>query len=380
MKSYLVFAVSALLVIMGITESTAQADDMKSLLTGTTPNLSQYLVDISATQVSAGGLVGLTNSAITEIQSSQDLVLAVNPFSSGSSKNGYGIALSPFRTNILPMSGKSYNDNHWKRWLGASTLSYAENTTSISGVSYREWAASVDTTYYLHKSDDPIIKAAREFPACTGRKEAEKALDNFYNGHPDMTKDENKTKEQELIKAIPDEWDKCVKSAQSQAKTAQWNASKFSVSAGYGKIRPDTTAGPSASLGETVTGGGIFNLGKEGAVYVTIKKTWHEVDLTTLSGTPTYKDSFLAAIRFTYGSENGGNMRWLAEGSTASTSKGTASNDVFKYALGLDMKVLSGVWLQFRVGRSRTADNTMNQTTSLLSLNWAPSSTLFGNK
>jgi hypothetical protein len=366
---------------IGITNSTAQAADLISHPTDT-QNISKYLVDISATQVSAGGLVGLTNSAITEIQSAQDLVLAVNPFSSGSSKNGYGIAITPARTDILPMSGKAYKDHWWNRIFGAGTISYAENTSSISGVSYREWAASVDTTYYPNPEDDPIIKASRKYSReCPGLDDAHKAATDFENelafkhkgDMTQMTQDE-KDKLEKLHKAPEDAWKKCL------ADKPKWNATKISLSAGYGGIRPDTAAGPSESLGTTFTAGGIFKVGGDGAAYFTLKNTWHEVDLTTLSGTPTFKDSFLGAIRFTYGSENGGNMRWLAEWSNARDSSVTVSNAVFMYALGIDMKVFAGTWLQFRVGRNRTADNTTNQATSLLSLNWAPSSTLFGSK
>lgn len=374
MKSFTLILAAVILLIVGITESNAlAADTVVSQATDTV--LSKYLVDISATQVSAGGLVGLTNSAITEIQSAQDLVLAVNPFSSGSSKNGFGIAITPARTDILPMSGKTYKDNDLMRLLGATTLSYAENTSSILGVSYREFAVSVDTTYYPDKDTDPIIIAAKAFPGCTERKDAEKALADFYNNN--RGKEIDKVEEQRLMAAPDVAWSKCLKEANDKKK---WNTTKLSLAMGYGWIRPDAAAGPNQSLGQTVTLGGIIKLTDNSAAYITYKNTSHEVDLTTLSGTPIFKDSSLTAIRITQGSENGGDLRWLAEYSDARASTVTVSNDVFMYAIGIDKKILPGAWLQFRVGRNRTADNTTTQTTSLLSLNWAPTATLFGSK
>lgn len=346
--------------------------------TDTSDNISNYLVDMSSGQVSAGSLVGLSGSAITDVQSSQDLILAINPFSTGSSKSGYGLAITPARTNILPVKGSDYKEYSLSRLWGGTTISYAENAATIAGATYQKSAASVDAIYYWNKDDDPIVKAAILFGKgdtgeCRERKAKNAELADFIDKN-DMNDDRNKLTVEKLRQAAVDAWDRCLK---SEANKAKWNATKISFSVGTGWIKPDATSGPSHSLGNTFTASGIFELGSDSAAYVLLRRTIDDVDLTTLAGTPTFSSSNLAAIRFTQGSANNGDLRWLIEFSSADNSTVTASNNLFKSAIGVDKKISPGIWLEFRVGRNRTIDGTDTQTTSLLNLKWAPSSTLF---
>lgn len=352
-------------------------------------NISSYLVDISATPVSAGGLVGLSGSAITNIQSAQDLTLAISPFSSGSGKSGFGLSITPARTSIsfLAMPINSYVNNNWSRLLGAATLSYAENASTIAGASYRKSAFSLDTTYYIDPTDDPIVIGNTEFPLCTKSLQEDLLLPvtirNIKNDNvlPLQEKEiaiEKAVAESEKISS--DEWNKCLKEATSKAK---WNASKLSLSAGAGWVKPDATAGSSQSLGRSLVVGGIFESGKDGATYISLQRTSGEVDLKTLAGTPTFSNSTLAAIRFTQGVGSDSTLRFLAEVSNAkdnTSATATVSNSVFKYAFGLDKKLANGIWAEFRFGRKRTEDGTTTQNAALLNLNWSPSSTLFSSK
>src|SRR6266850_7131816 len=104
----------------------------------TKDDLPSYLTDVTAGAVSAGSFVGLAESAISQIQSSQDLVLALKPFSSGNAKSGFGIAITPARTTIAPMSGQDYFSSDLTRALGALTLSYAEASSTVALTSYRK--------------------------------------------------------------------------------------------------------------------------------------------------------------------------------------------------------------------------------------------------
>src|ERR1700716_479639 len=65
-------------------------------------NLSSYLTDVNAGTISAGNLVGLSESAISQIQTSQDFVVALKPLASNQSKSGFGLAVTPARTSMLP--------------------------------------------------------------------------------------------------------------------------------------------------------------------------------------------------------------------------------------------------------------------------------------
>jgi len=277
--------------------------------------------------------------------------------------------------------------NYLSRLLGATTLSYAENASTITGASYRKSAFSLDTTYYLDYKDDPIVMGNTAFKSC----EASIKEDVWLNGklaiiarNKTLTEQERADEQNDVTaeseKRATAAWNTCLKEATSKAK---WNASKLSLSVGAGWIKPDATAGESQSLGRSLVIGGIFESSADGATYITLQRTNGGVDLKTLAGTPTFSNSTLAAIRFTQGVAKDSTLRFLAEVSNAkdnTSSTASASNSVFKYAVGLDKKLTDGVWAEYRFGRKRTEDGTAMQNASLLNLNWSPSSTLFSGK
>jgi hypothetical protein len=357
--------------------------------------LSSYIVDIDAGAVSAGGFVGLQQSAIQQIETSQDLVVALKPFSSGGTKSGYGLAITPARTAFMGLSAQEYYDNRLKRALGSLTFSYAENTASISSTSYQKSALSADMFYYLDREKDPIVVAHKAFGDCNERPDMQGAQSDALG---DLGKairarkaaeksgkqadiDKAKAAEDKAQKGYDDVVAKCLdegsKAAKSRLKTP-WNASRVSVSLGTGWIRPEDNSTSRESLGRSITVGGIFGVSQNGAAYVSLRRTTHEADLSTLKTAVEYKSSSLAAARFAYGSEDdNGELKALAELSNAKKSKLTESNSVFMYAVGLDKKIGKGTWLQFRLGRNRTLDGTSTQTTSLMTLSFAPTAGLF---
>jgi hypothetical protein len=359
-------------------------------------NLSSYLTDVNSGVVAAGSLVGLSETAISQIQTSQDLVIALKPLASGQSKAGFGLAVTPARTAILPIvSARDYYSSSFSRFLANFTFSYAENTSDIAGVNYRKSAFSVDTYLYLDPKDDPVVKAYDRFGNCPRRVKAEnddrKARIDRREARR-MLEAAKTTEEKEKAQEAIDAAEAVIKQAAIDAnsahkncvddalKEARWNASRLSVSFGGGWIKPDDNSSSRRSLGRTFTFGGMVATGEQGATNLALRHTAQEVDLTTLGGAPAYKSSTLGVARYTYGSnDEKGKWRALAEASTARKSDVTLTNRVYKYALGMDAKVSKGMWVEFRLGKNRSLDGTSDQTTSLLTLNIAPSSTLFGN-
>jgi len=335
--------------------------------------LYEYTSDFSAGTVSAGGIVGLSQSLMEEVQSSQDLVVALKPLVTGQSKTGYGIAVSPFRSALFPMSGQDYLKEGFEgkknRLIGQLTLSYAENRAQIAGADWRKWGFSADTSYYFNVKDDPVYYGAEAFKHCEERKKLEdKRAETLF--------EDEKADVSDLEKKIIQAHKTCIDKAKNSAR---WNADRLQLSFGGGRIRRDDGMGGDESLGRSFTAAGMFSVGKQGAAQVVLRWTNDEVDLATLGTAAVgHKNSHLAALRYTYGSEDGnGDTKVLAEVSNAKDDEVTVSNAVYKYALGLDKKLMNGLWLQFRVGKNRTLDSTGTQTTALAQINFSPTAGLF---
>jgi hypothetical protein len=68
-------------------------------------------------------------------------------------------------------------------------------------------------------------------------------------------------------------------------------------------------------------------------------------------------------------------MRALAEISNANKYSGSDTKGTFIYAIGIDRKLMDGVWLEFRLGRNRTLESDKQQTTGLFNISIQPSLT-----
>ena len=378
--------------VLSVATASAQEDDTGPKTKQS--ELSSYIVDIDAGAISASGLVGLEKSAIQQIQTSQDLVVALEPFSSRGSKSGFGLAITPARTMFMALSAQEYYDNPLMRALSSLTFSYAENTSTVSSTSYRKSALSADMFYYLDREKDPIVVAHKAFGDCNERPDMQGALSDALSKLGKEIR-ARKAAERSGVRAAIDkaraaqekaqkEYDnvvqKCLDEGNDAVKSklrTPWNASRASLSLGAGWIRPEDNSTSRESLGRSIILGGLFGVSDNGAVYVSLRRTTHEVDLSTLTTAVEHKSSVLAAVRFAYGSDDNGDLKALAEVSNAKNSKVTESNSLFMYAVGLDKKIGKGTWLQFRLGRNRTLDGTSTQTTSLLTLNFAPTAGLF---
>ena len=356
-------------VLAGTTAAAAEGDD-----------INDYLVDITGGAVSAIGLIDAKGTAITPIEASQDLIVALAPFASrDAAKNAFAFAITPAKTTLLPMSGRRYVQDWYARLAGNLTLSYAQNQTDHAGQPYKRSAFAIDTVYYLDVKDDPVYVASTAFKRCAdslpGIEVREQEL-NRRRQNGEISDAEFLAELARLTDERGGQLTPCIDASVAALARSRWNAARLSVSYGEGRIRP-VGGGASYSLGKA------FNLNAQhpfgmhrGVVQVSLRHARDAVDPDTL-GTPdvAFKASRLAAVRFTHGGQDDSRLRAMVEVSSARSSAANVYKEAFVYAVGLDRKLTSGSWLELRIGRNRSAVDGREQTTALMSVNVAP--TLF---
>ena len=359
--------------------------------------IGNYLADLTPGNVTASDIIGAGSSAIQTIQTSQDFVAAIKSATSGDGKNGYGISITPARSDFkeLAMSHERYigkdGPNYGNRALGALTFSFATNIDSIQSASYRAYGVAVNTSVYWDKKDDPIDIAMAAFSSCkTKEDQARLDLSTARNEAHLATHPQDDTPEQKRLRQVFDdrlktltdqqqpEYAACV--AERIKTDSQWNAARLSVSFGSGFLRAPNgskTYGMGQSLSLNAQGP-LF--GNGGAWNATYRHTEHTLDMTSVPAAPAYARTNLVGLRATYGSQGGTSTQVLAEVSNATKSSTAAYTGTFLYALGLDKKLHEGVWVEFRFGRSRSVDSGTMQNAALLSLKLAPGASLFGSQ
>lgn len=342
-------------------------------------NINNYLVDITGGAISAGGIVSL-DTAITPIETSQDLVVAIQPLTSDNRKSAFGLAITPAKTTLFPMAGNTYVSSPYMRLLGNLTLSYAQNRGDFGGQTFRRWGVSVDTVYHFKLDQDPVYAGSVEFKACADKtREQEEArrrelFDRLRAGQ--INDVQFKEEEAKLSNARADEIKAC---RAAQVPKTPWNSGRMSASYGKGRITPMSGSGPSYSLGDHFNVNAQYPVGAQGLAQTSLRYSRNALDPQTLGNAqPDINSSRLAALRYTYGGDEGTDFRVMGEVSTSKRSSASAFRDAFMYALGVDKKLAKGMWLEFRVGRNRANENGTEQTAALLNLNVAP--TLFAFK
>lgn len=353
-------------------------------------DINEYLVDITSGAVSALGIIDAKDMAVSTVETSQDLVLALNPLvsSSGGAKKSFGLAFTPARSTVTPMSGNYYaTGGAFARMLGAATVSYAQNEADYASVKYRKMAVSLSTLLYFHDQDDPIYAASEEFSRCAKLpsviKQKEDALIADRSAGR-VTETEFKDKFAALTEDRQTELNKCIDSDKGKLALARWNAPRMTASVGYGRIEPNSGPGGSLSLGKSANVNLLFpmgaagtRLGDKGSVQVSLRYSRDAVDTATLAATPTFKNSSLAAVRLTYGDQEASAIRVMAEASTARNSQAEAFKEAFMYAVGIDKKLMPGLWFEFRLGRNRSVVDGKEQTTGMVSFNFQPTKALY---
>lgn len=347
-------------------------------------DLSAYLVDVSAGSVSAAGMLGVSGEAITNVQNVKDVVLVLNGFGGNKARPAFGIAITPARTSLTPMSLQDYASNDMYRLLGSLALGYAQGDATIEGNEYQRRAISMEVNYYFNKNDDPIIAHANELSLGLG--------DCKFPDPPKPTatsEELKKLSEGEVIETSKDtssiaaERQKRLKACRDQAlKNIKWNASQMSFSAAAGRIQANAGNANEISLGRTVALSATWGFSgnrengdqRLSALSFIFRRTLGEPVLTSLSSpTITYKNSSLMALRYMTGSNE---MRGLLEVSNAKSGQVTASQRAFKLALGVDKRLSEDLWLTLRVGRQSKINGGGEETGTLLNINYSPKALL----
>jgi len=339
-------------------------------------NINNYLVDITGGVVSAGGIVKF-DSPITPIETSKDFVVAIQPLTSDNRKSSFGLAITPAKTTLFPMSGRTYVSSPYMRLLGNLTLSYAQNKAEAGGQEFKRWAYSVDTVYFFKLADDPVYAASVGFKECADKTGPQALADlaelNRRRLEGKITPEQFEEESRKLLAVRSPGTNACI---QEQLSRLPWNSGRMSVSYGDGRVSPIGGGGPSYSLGQHFNLNAQYPVHTSGLIQVSLRHARDALNIDTLGDTqPEIKGSSLMAARYTYGGQDDTELRVMAEVSNSKSSSATAFRDAFMYAIGIDKKLMGGTWLEFRLGRSRVNQNGDEQTVGLLNLNIAP--TLF---
>lgn len=346
-------------------------------------NLQSFLVDIAPAPVAAANIVGIGKSGVTDVRTAKDLALLLNPVAEGGGSPSVALTFTPARTSLAPMSGQRYvNGGLGMQLLGSATLSYAQGEEKAADTTYRKRAWAIETMAYWDVADDPVYQRARKFHKCdvngkdlaAERRANQGELTKLLSQLESMPEGAERQALQARIaalrgKVLEFDVDAC-------SPSARWNASKVTMSYGQGWVRAGD--GPRASLGKRLVIGGTWGFADDFALQGSLQRVHREVDPASLSGTPAYSSSNIVGLRLTGAPmRSDATVRLLAEVSRTGSGPVTASQTVFRHALGVDARVARDMWLEFRLGRSRSLANGELQTSSLMTVNWAPSSTLF---
>lgn len=333
----------------------------------------KYLADDAAGSVTAAGLLGISGDVVTNVENLRDVVVSFKGLRTDEGKGTLGISVTPAMTAFSPVSLANYRDHSWIRFLSSTTLSYAQGSADIDDAEYDRQAVAAQLSYVFRSADDPIIafdKAARGDPDAITVCKIKAAVD--LENMKEEGKDDEVAFNKKLNEAVA-ECDKNVKAA------LRWNRSGASIAYGHGWIKPKS-GGKQGNLGNTVAVTGTYgfeqfdSLENKAAITAIWRLSSDEPVLESLATDAIVrKDRSLLVGRLTFGSEK---LRALIEVSDAKSDDITASQRTFKKALGVDLRLLEGTWINFRVGRQRNIEGTDDETASVVSVSYSPSALL----
>jgi hypothetical protein len=348
-------------------------------------NWADYLTDYAAAPISASGILGISGESVTVIENVRSFGFAVGGLTSGTKSEGVGVSITPARTSIVPMNLSTYAQSWGMRLLGSLTASYAQGDATIADLDYQRTAYAVDTNAYFFAADDPILAFANSncvtkiLDETTGRPLTDPAAPSAAPsaGPPGGAMVPHENSNTEEVAAIRGRAQAC------RAKTLaalRWNRSQISLAYGEGRIKPKDGSKGEDSLGSTLAVGVIYGfdhfdaLRENYALSLNYRQTDNEPVLDTLAQPQTvFKDSSLFVGRISGGSEQ---HRLFFEMSNARSHDVTASQRAFKQALGLDLKIFEGTWLNVRIGKQRKVDGSDDETGTLVSLSYSPKTLL----
>lgn len=368
MKASTIVAALALLT----TPLSASAQDTKD-------KFDDFLIDIGPGHVSAGEMLKLSDSAITNIEAPKDFVALLNAADSADSQGGFGFAITPARTSLMPLSIASYRSSTFARLWGGTTFSYAKNRNTLGGVEYKQDAFAVNLSYYLNDRDDPHVAAYDAFINCAPLKqlvvdESNRVMQTLSGVPPEKVQEvlASSKRNPQFLEAANVAARECARNAASP----KWNATQFALTIGQGWVRAPGAASSRLSLARTVALSGTYGPSAETLVNFTVRRTDRALDLDTIATTPAYRNGTIAAVRLTYGHGDTRDLYGLVEASNVKSSIATLPESAFKFALGVDKRVMEGVWLEFRLGRRRSVDGGKEETAGLFNLKFSTTTTL----
>lgn len=391
-------AVSSLLLVVLIPVGATRAQGSSPASDADEKDLKSFLVDIGPGVVGAHEILGLSASAVSSIQSAKDLVAVVNTAASDTGKAGFGISYAPARSGFGPlaltMGQYRAQGNLMAKLWGNTTFSYAQGTKSLGGIEYQQDALAVQVTHFLRPDDDPVLATRMMFENPIGCPEYEKAssaadaasrtlLNELIEAMEKRGGTVSDAQREEILKTVEKSTETqegsaamsaaAVACATKAAKT-KWNSSQIGLTLGQGWIRSSAGGLGRISLGRHAAltlawapygwDKSLFNL--------TLRRVSREVDTSSLGGTPMFRSSSLAAVRYSYGYGDEQDTFLIAELSNARAAKPTEANAAFKSALGVDHRVGRGVWLEMRAGRSQSQTSGKEETKVLFSLKLSP--------
>lgn len=350
-------------------------------------DIKEVLTDTAAGHVSASSIVGIAADAVAVVENPRSLVAALKGL--GSSGSQVAIAITPARTSLLPMNLSTYADGGvGARLLGNATISYAQGTAKTTGIDLERRAVSLETSITLNADQDPVIAVGKSCKWVPGLAPpggagavSEPKTEPVGAAGGTTTEQVGATSGATLdpVSAGNANYLQCVTKLQT-ALAKKWNVSRFSLSAGTAWIKSDTMSNTHA--GHTVAASLIYGfdhlgmklLSEGAALAVTVRHSNREPVLQDFAaGAVNRRSSTLAALRLSGGTEI---WRGLAEISNARSSDTTATNDVFKHALGLDVRVAEGTWINLRLGKHRKSSGEGTETKSLMNLSFSPKANL----
>ena len=364
--------------------------------------IKDYLFNHTAGPVAANDIINMAGSAVSSLQTPKDLTIALGALGNRDTQAGFGISVTPART-ALPVlalqAGKYADGDVLSRLWGGTTLSYAQNKKSLASTDYAQSALAINVTYQLRAEDDPIIvayNALRDSEAgiCKDALEALETADQSVEAFKRRRIAEEETRLnrplnlEELQKISADAPAQhadtmkklgALRNCAHDAATAvakKWNASRLQVVLGQGWIQSPVADAGRLTLGKFATLSLAWPAGDHGLINFTLRRVADDLDLKTIASTPTSTTTNSGGARYTYKAGNSNDLYGIAEASSVKASTPTSSNAAFKYALGVDRKVAESLWLEFRFGRSHTADGTKLENKALFSLKFSPETTL----
>jgi len=367
--------------------------------------IKDYLFTHTAGPVAANDIIGASKNVVSDLQTPRDLALSLGNLGDKDTQNGFGISFTPGRSgfDLVAVAADKYRNGDLSRriWAG-TTFSYAQNRKKISSAEYDQSAVAVNTTFLLHADQDPIIVAYDALSVSEGSatkckvsqealeaasKKAEEEQRRLVKEFPDRNggKTPNKVQLEDIEKQTAVQREAEVKALAELRSCAHrvaadidkiWNANRFQLLLGRGWIKPADGGGDRVRLATHAKLSLALGVRDDGLVNLTWRRAGDEVDLTTLAGSPTFKNTNSAAVRFTYKATQKADTFAIAEVSNVKATTTTASQADFKQALGLDRMVAPGLWLEFRYGRARTTNGTTLENKALLSLKFSEDTSL----